>query len=83
MNKPITRAEVVAMMDPFIDDLDTSGCELTDINSSKFRSSILKAYASGLVNGYPDGTFKPNNPITRAEMAVILGRYISGNIYIL
>ena len=83
MNKPITRAEVVAMMDPFIDDLDTSGCELTDINSSKFRSSILKAYASGLINGYPDGTFKPNNPITRAEMAVILGRYISGNIYIL
>ncbi len=83
MDKPITRAEVVAMMEPFIDDLDTSGCELTDINSSKFRNSILKAYASGLINGYPDGTFKPNNPITRAEMAVILGRYISGNIYIL
>ena len=39
--------------------------------------------SKNVINGYKDGTFKPNNPITRAEMAVILGRYISGNIYIL
>lgn len=31
----------------------------------------------GLMQGYPDGTFKPDKPITRAEMAVILHRIYS------
>ena len=29
----------------------------------------------GLVNGYPDGTFQPDRPVTRAELAVILHRF--------
>ena len=83
MNKPITRAEVVALMDAFMDEDDDTECELTDINNSRFKSSIIKAYSNGLINGYPDGTFKPDNQITRAEMSVILNRYIAGNIYVL
>ena len=27
---------------------------------------------SGIINGYPDGTFKPDNPITRAEFCKIV-----------
>ena len=83
MNKPITRAEVVALMDVFIGEDDDTECELTDIDNSKFRRSIIKAYSNGLITGYPDGTFKPDNQITRAEMSVILNRYIAGNIYVL
>lgn len=30
----------------------------------------------GLMTGYPDGTFKPDKPVTRAEMAVIIRRII-------
>ncbi|MBQ9280272.1 MAG: S-layer homology domain-containing protein [Clostridia bacterium] len=81
MDKPITRAEVVALMDTFLANVseDTS---FTDVSwSTKFRSSIMKAYANGLINGYPDGSFKPNNPITRAEMAAVLNRYIKGKTY--
>lgn len=82
MNKAITRAEAVALMDIFLDNISDSSISFSDVKwSTNFQSSILKAASNGLINGYPDGTYKPNNPITRAEMAVILGRYISGNIY--
>lgn len=80
MNKPITRAEVVAMMDAFLKEDDTLP-KLTDIWGHKFEKSIVKAYNAGLIVGYPDMTFKPNGKITRAEMAVILERYIGNEIY--
>lgn len=81
-DKAITRAEVVALMDVFLDSDEYSSISFSDVNrNTKFRSSIEKATANGLIKGYPDGTFRPENKITRAEMAVILGRYISGNVY--
>lgn len=81
-DKAITRAEVVALMDAFLDSSTDSSISFSDVNwSTNFRSSIEKAAANGLINGYPDGTFRPNSSITRAEMAAILGRYITGNVY--
>ena len=78
MDKPITRAEVVALMDVFLEN-KVSPSSLTDINGQKFKDSILKAYHAGIITGYPDNTFRPNKRITRAEIAVILERYIGGN----
>lgn len=82
MNKAITRAEAVALMDAF---LKKSAGEnvFSDVDGNRFKSSILKSYANGLITGYPDGTFKPNGEITRAEMAAVLDRYISQNTYAL
>ncbi|WP_438315727.1 S-layer homology domain-containing protein [Sporosarcina sp. FA9] len=37
--------------------------------------AINWAYASGVVNGYPDGSFKPNAFLTEAQFAVMLSRY--------
>lgn len=83
-NKAITRAEVVAMMDLFLDGTEDSTISFSDVKkSTQFADSIKKAAANGLINGYEDGTFKPYSPITRAEMAAILGRYISGNTYVI
>lgn len=80
-DKAITRAEAVAMMDLFLDDVSDQ-ISFIDVSwSTRFRSSIIKAYANGLINGYPDGSFKPENPISRAEMAAIFNRYITGKIY--
>lgn len=83
MNKPITRAEAVALMDVFLVDTNET-YYFNDVNyDTTFRNSIIKAYFNGLINGYPDGSFKPDNPIRRAEAAVIFNRYIEGKIYIL
>lgn len=36
------------------------------------ESTITKWANNGIISGYPDGTFKPDNPVTRAELAKIL-----------
>jgi hypothetical protein len=38
------------------------------------ETPIRKAQASGTMNGYPDGSFKPDEPLTRAKAAVLLDR---------
>lgn len=38
------------------------------------QSAVAAAVAAGLLQGYPDGTFRPQAPITRAELATIIGR---------
>ena len=41
-----------------------------------YEYDITKAYALGIITGYPDGTFKPENTLTRAESAVVIERLI-------
>ncbi|MGI6554506.1 MAG: S-layer homology domain-containing protein [Bacillota bacterium] len=45
---------------------------LNDIAGHWAEDYIRSFVTSGLINGYPDGSFKPNNMITRAEFAKIL-----------
>jgi hypothetical protein len=40
------------------------------------RNDLAQAVAAGVVRGYPDGAFRPNAPVTRAEMAVMLARVL-------
>jgi len=44
----------------------------SDIAGHWALSYLKQAAEQGIVSGYPDGTFKPNNPITRAEFIVML-----------
>ncbi len=76
INKAITRAEVVALMENFLRRGSSEDAEFSDINNHKFRSAIVRAYSNKIINGYEDGTFRPDNPIKRAEIAVILDRYL-------
>ncbi len=39
--------------------------------------AIGQLAASGIVNGYPDGTFKGNQPMTRYEMATLVARALA------
>lgn len=45
---------------------------LKDISSHWAKTSINKLVASGAIQGYPDGTFRPDQTITRAEFAAVL-----------
>jgi hypothetical protein len=48
--------------------------KLTDIVGHKMGAEITKAVTLGIVFGYPDGTFRPDGKVTRAEFASMLIR---------
>ena len=52
-----------------------SATKFTDVNPKDwFYKDVIKASSSGVMMGYVDGEFKPNQYVTRAEMAVITNR---------
>jgi S-layer homology domain len=75
-NIPITRAQLTKLVVraagyPLY--TPTSGQTFTDVPPSNvFFGSIETAAHKGVVNGYPDHTFRPNNNIRRDEMAQIV-----------
>ncbi|MNW56492.1 Endo-1,4-beta-xylanase A precursor [compost metagenome] len=50
---------------------------LTDISESWAKDEIERLASIGLITGYGDGTFRPNAPISREEMVVILSRIVN------
>ena len=46
-----------------------------DVTGHWFTPSVEWAREKGLIKNYPDGSFKPNQPITRAEACVMLERF--------
>ncbi|GGE02809.1 S-layer homology domain-containing protein [Paenibacillus nasutitermitis] len=48
--------------------------QLSDLAGHQARDEITKAVSSGIVSGYPDGTFRPDGSVTRAEFASMLMR---------
>lgn len=45
----------------------------SDVEDGYWAKDIIEAIAdAGLMQGYPDGTFKPDQPVTRAELAAVL-----------
>lgn len=51
----------------------------TDYEKHWAKTDIEWAMENGLMKGYPDGTFRPEQPVTRAELAVILRRLEDGD----
>ena len=77
----ITRAEVAMIFFRLLTD-ETRDAALTDVNSYSdvevgdwYNTAVSTMSALGIIKGYPDGTFKPNNFITRAEFAAIAARF--------
>ena len=72
----ITRAEFAKIAVSFCKYGSTtySGC-FSDVKASDWFSTCVEtARNSNLIAGYPDGTFRPNNAITRAEACTIVNR---------
>ncbi|WP_245676752.1 S-layer homology domain-containing protein [Bacillus solimangrovi] len=77
-NKTITRQEGAVILARLISAEQAKGQELTfndiDSVSSWAKPAIQLVVSNGLMGGYPDDTFQPNQPITRAEAIVTLNR---------
>lgn len=67
-------AEPSATASPSAVSAPTAGLPLSDTLQHWAKDSIAKWVASGVLSGYPDKTFHPNDRITRAEFATILNR---------
>ena len=78
-NAPITRAEFAAICCRF-EQLTDGTAAFTDVPASHWAAkSIAYAATRGWVTGYADGTFKPGNNITRAEVAAVTCRLLERN----
>lgn len=74
-NRDVTRAEFAAMIVRALG-LEASGnAPFSDVADSAWYAKAVAAAAEyGIVNGYSDGTFRPNNKITRQELAAMVVR---------
>ena len=77
-NEPITRAEFVDLANSASKLVAKSeGVSFADVPEDHFYyNSIIAAAESGLVNGYEDSTFRPDNTITRAEVVTVINRLL-------
>ncbi|WP_173275505.1 S-layer homology domain-containing protein [Paenibacillus sp. NEAU-GSW1] len=78
-NASITRAEFIVMVMNATGQTSNGSTiyfkDQADIGSWA-RDAVSQAVRTGLINGYDDGTFRPNALITRAEIAAIVGRML-------
>ena len=76
-NAPLTRAMIVTILYRMDGSPAMSGAsDFKDVDSNKwFAKAVAWAAANGIVNGYGDSLFGPNDPVTREQLAAILYRY--------
>jgi hypothetical protein len=75
-NVQITRGEAVALLGRALGlNGEPRQTKFKDVGSGFFASGYIQsAYDSGYVRGFPDGTFRPSQPVTRAEMAILMAK---------
>jgi hypothetical protein len=82
MNKQITRGHMALIIsailgDVKIDKYDEIQKGITDVTfKTPYEYDITKAYATGILTGYPDKTFKQEKTLSRAEAAIVIHRLV-------
>lgn len=72
---PLTRAEAAALIATFFAKKVTdSNVYFEDIQDHWAKEAVLTLVAERILSGYPDGKFRPDATITRAEIATMLNR---------
>ncbi|MGM9651039.1 MAG: S-layer homology domain-containing protein, partial [Faecousia sp.] len=76
-DQPITRAEFVALATRFSEVIYDGGNSFTDVPENHWAARyIALAEQLGWISGYPDGSFRPDQPITRAEAMALTNRVL-------
>lgn len=74
-DRSITRAEATAVLSRAFRLSKERTAAFSDLRKTHWAYSyIARAYEAGMINGYPDGTFAPDQPVTRMEMTAMLAR---------
>jgi hypothetical protein len=82
----ITRAEgaivLIRIFGEKYDDIQEITTKYSDIDQTYMaaKQAITKATELGILSGYPDGTFRPNNKMTRAEFMKVIASYINKSV---
>ena len=75
-NAFITRAQFAAICARFDDTVKKGSSNFTDIDGHWAEAEIERAATLGWIQGYSDGTFRPNNNITRAQAMTMINRVL-------
>ena len=76
-NDPISRAEFAAIAARFDPDGDKTPATFSDVSSHWAKDEISIAANHGWIKGYEDGSFKPDQKITRAETMTLVNRVLN------
>ena len=79
-NQKITRAEFVTIVVRFLEGERDAENPFTDIDGHWAQKYILSAVDAGWIDGYPDGTFRPQEPIKRDEAMKIMNTILHRGI---
>ena len=75
--RSITRAEFTAMAMKFAVGGEEGENIFSDVDENDwFYDAVVNSIQYGWIHGYGDGTFRPNNPITRAEVTAIVNNML-------
>lgn len=75
--RAVTRGEFASYLSKILQLPTSSESTFTDVYSTHpYAKDILSAAEVGIITGYPDGKFKPNEIITRQHMAVMISRVL-------
>lgn len=81
-NSPTTRGMIVTMLHRMESIPSATGETFTDVPSGQwYTDAVAWASANAIVNGYGNGQFGPDDPITREQMTAILYRYSQSKQY--
>jgi hypothetical protein len=76
-DEKVSRAEFISMINRALGNTSTGKINFSDVSSGAwYYGDVAKAVTAGFVSGFDDGTFRPNNKITRQEAAVMLARIV-------
>jgi len=76
VNNPITRAELAVVLYRLLEEKNYGRNRFNDVSDTHWAALEIRAIAeTGFMVGYPDGSFRPDSMVTRAEMAVIMTRF--------
>lgn len=78
-NQGITRAEFAQMIAVFVKDGYPGSSNFKDVKGHWASNAIDQLYGNKTIKGFPDGTFKPDQKLTRAEAVTVLNSVFGRN----